>query len=233
MDSAEIEKLARLEDGHWWYKERRHILGRMLKRTRATGPALDIGAAGGGNTRVLRAAGIAATALERDEFGVQICKHRGVPAIQGDACELSFATGTLGLVTAFDVLEHIENDELALAEIARVLRPGGWLFVMVPVDPSLWSAHDTEVGHVRRYSSNELLGKLQAAGFGVRDVRSWNVLLKPVVRARRKKLTGSDLTDLPQWQNRILTSVIRSERVLPLRKLPGVSVAVLAQKPIA
>ena len=55
-------------------------------------------------------------------------------------------------MTAFDVLEHIDEDYLVAAEIARVLRPGGTALIAVPCDMALWSAHDEPVGHVRRYS---------------------------------------------------------------------------------
>ena len=231
LDTAEIEKLARLEDRNWWYKERRHLLSTMIDRSGAIGPALDIGAAGGGNTAALIKAGIDATALEQDETGVQICKHRGVPAVQGDARSLQFASQSFNLVIAFDVLEHIDNDVLAISEIHRVLRPGGWFFVAVPLDETLWSPHDTAVGHVRRYDKGDLLAKLRRSGFSIRDQGSWNVLLKPVVRARRRKISGSDLTDLPAWQNAMLSMIIRSERVLPVKRLPGVSMTVLAQRP--
>ena len=88
-------------------------------------------------------------------------------------------SGTCGLVTAFDVLEHIDEDYLAAAEIARVLQPGGTALIAVPCDMALWSAHDDAVGHVRRYARSELASLIQKAGLTVEQMWSWNVLLRP------------------------------------------------------
>ena len=63
MEGTEVRKLAALEDAHWWYRERRHLLRRAIKGL-APGRAMDIGAAGGGNTRVFRRAGWSVSALE-------------------------------------------------------------------------------------------------------------------------------------------------------------------------
>ncbi|HTF08585.1 MAG TPA: class I SAM-dependent methyltransferase, partial [Asanoa sp.] len=67
MEATEIRKLAALEDRHWWYHERRVLLARSLRKLGTPGAALDIGAAGGGNTRVLRAHGWQPVALEYGE----------------------------------------------------------------------------------------------------------------------------------------------------------------------
>src|SRR5579859_2631696 len=151
MEAAELRTLADVEDRHWWYKERRSLLARELRRLPAPGLALDIGAAGGGNTRVLREHGWRPVALEYAPTAAQIARERGVDVIRGDARELPMRTGSLDLVTAFDVLEHIEEDYLAASEITRVLRPGGTALIAVPADMALWSAHDEAVDHVRRY----------------------------------------------------------------------------------
>jgi hypothetical protein len=96
---------------------------------------------------------------------------------------------------------------------------------------SLWSAHDDEVGHVRRYTRPELINVVQKAGLTVDAVWSWNVLLRPVVALRRKKSTGSDLDEVPPLLNAALTTVIRTERYLPVRSLPGVSLFLRARRP--
>ncbi len=77
MEATEIRKLAALEDTHWWYRERRALLSRALRRLPAGGGrALDIGAAGGGNTRVLRAHGWRPVALEYSSDGAAVCAER-------------------------------------------------------------------------------------------------------------------------------------------------------------
>jgi SAM-dependent methyltransferase len=231
MKPAELQLLTSLEDRHWWYRERRAILARQLRRAPGTGRALDIGAAGGGNTRVLLAHGWQAVALEYSDSVADVARARGISAIRADARDLPLASGACGLVTAFDILEHIEEDYLAAAEIARVLRPGGTALIAVPCDMALWSAHDDEVGHVRRYDRSGLVSLIQKAGLTVEEVWSWNVLLRPVVALRRRSSTGSDLSAVPPLVNGVLTSIIVTERYLPVRSLPGVSLFLRARRP--
>jgi SAM-dependent methyltransferase len=231
MKPAELQLLTSLEDRHWWYRERRAILAKQLRRIPGTGRALDIGAAGGGNTRVLQTQGWQAVALEYSDSVADVAKARGISAIRADARDLPLASGACGLVTAFDILEHIEEDYLAAAEIARVLRPGGTTLIAVPCDMALWSAHDDEVGHVRRYDRSGLVSLMRKAGFTIEEVWSWNVLLRPVVALRRRSSTGSDLSEVPPLVNGVLTSVIVTERYLPVRSLPGVSLFLRARRP--
>jgi SAM-dependent methyltransferase len=230
MKAAELQLLTSLEDRHWWYKERRAILARELRRLPAPARALDIGAAGGGNTRVLKDHGWQAVALEYSESVADVARARGISAVRADARQLPVRSDSCGLVTAFDVLEHIDEDDLAAAEIARVLKPGGTAVIAVPCDMALWSAHDDAVGHVRRYARAELVTLMQQTGLTVEQVWSWNVLLRPVAAMRRKSATGSDLDEVPPIVNGILTSIIVAERYLPVRSLPGVSLMLRARK---
>lgn len=231
MKPSELQLLTSLEDRHWWYKERRAILARELRRLPAAGRALDIGAAGGGNTRVLKEHGWQAVALEYSDSVGDVARARGLSAIRADARYLPFASDSFGLVMAFDMLEHIEEDWLAAAEIARVLRPGGTALIAVPCDMALWSAHDDAVGHVRRYDRPGLVSVVEKAGLTVEDMWSWMVLLRPVVAFRRRSSTGSDLDQVQPALNGILTSIVVAERYLPCKSLPGVSLFLRARLP--
>ena len=228
MEGTEVRKLAELEDDHWWYRERRHLLAKAISGL-TPGRALDIGAAGGGNTRVLREHGWDAVALEYGADGAEVAKGRGLPTLRSDATKLPLADDSLDLVMAFDLLEHLHDDDAAVAEVHRVLKPGGTYLVAVPADPKLWSSHDEAVDHVRRYTREGLLALLDRGGFEVKDVRSWNVLLRPVVAMRRKVSSGSDLDDLHPIVNFGLRTIITAERYLPVKQLPGVSLLVRAQ----
>jgi SAM-dependent methyltransferase len=231
MESAEIWQLAAVEDRHWWYKERRAILGRELRRLAAPGRALDIGAAAGGNTRVLQAHGWQALALDYSAAAVGIGRARGIDAMRADARDLPVRSDAFDLVTALDVIEHIDEDYLVTAEIARVLRPGGTALISVPCDMALWSAHDEACGHVRRYTRASLADVVQKAGLAIDRMWSWNVLMRPVVAWRRRSLTGSDLDDPARLVNGALTSIIVAERYLPTKSLPGVSLMLRARRP--
>ena len=151
--------------------------------------------------------------------------------MRADARQLPVRSESCGLVTAFDVLEHIDEDYLAAAEIARVLQPGGTALIAVPCDMALWSAHDDAVGHLRRYSRPELAGLVQKAGLTLEGMWSWNVLLRPAVALRRHSSEGSDLSELPPPVNGLLTAVVVAERYLPVKSWPGVSLMVRARRP--
>jgi len=230
MDAAELELLTSIEDRHWWYKERRAILARELRTLPGPGKAVDIGAAGGGNTQVLARHGWQALAVEYSPTAAGVARSRGVPVIRADARELPVTSGSCQIVTAFDILEHIQEDYLAAAEIARILQPGGTALIAVPCDMSLWSAHDDAVGHVRRYTRAGLSELVLKGGLTIERLWSWNVLLRPIVAMRRKSATGSDLERLPPVVNGVLTSIIVAERYLPLKSTPGVSLILRARK---
>ncbi len=231
MEKQEIEKLGRLEDRHWWYAERRWLIAKALTTRQQRGRALDVGAAAGGNTRVMRAAGYECLALEYSVAGAALAQGRGLTVARGDATALPIADGQLGLAVAFDVLEHIEDDQRATAELFRCLAPGGLLLVAVPADMRLWSAHDVAVDHVRRYERAQLLALVSGAGFQDVTIRSWNVLLRPVVAMKRRSSTGSDLDEPSGPLNLALRAVVVAERYLPVGRLPGVSLLLTARKP--
>jgi SAM-dependent methyltransferase len=236
LEAVEIRKLAALEDTHWWYRERRALLARALRRLEAAGRgpgrALDIGAAGGGNTRVLRDRGWRPIALEYSADGAQVGRERGLDVIRADARHLPLPGASVDLVVAFDILEHIVEDHAAAGEIRRVLRPGGTALIAVPADMRLWSAHDEAVGHVRRYDRQTLRSVVGKAGLVVDELWSWNVLLRPVAARRRRRSTGSDLDELPAAVNLGLSAIVAVERYLPVRSLPGVSLMLRAHRPM-
>lgn len=228
MEGTEVRKLAALEDGHWWYRERRHLLAQAI-RDLPPGRALDVGAAGGGNTRVLRSHGWQAAALEYGADGAEVAHGRGLATMRSDATHLPLADDSLDLVVAFDILEHLADDDAAVREVHRVLKPTGTYLVAVPADPRLWSSHDEAVHHLRRYTRTTLVALLERGGFEVSSVMSWNVLLRPVVALRRRTSSGSDLENLNPVVNLGLRTIITAERYLPVKQLPGVSLFVRAQ----
>jgi SAM-dependent methyltransferase len=98
---------------------------------------------------------------------------------------------TFDLVTAFGVIEHVENDGLMLREMHRVTRPGGHMLIMTSAHPWLWSVHDEHVHHLRRYRRRELSERVSGAGWEVEQLSYANSALFPpiaLVRAFQRLL---------------------------------------------
>lgn len=235
MDASDIAATTSVEDRHWWYRERRAIIARELRRIGPPGRAIELGASGGGNSMVLKEDGWDVLATEYLEAGVEIAKARGLNAIQADARDLPVDSAAYDLLVAFDVLEHIEEDHLAAEEIFRVLRPGGTALIAVPAGMDLWSEHDVASGHFRRYTRETLASVVEKAGLSIDRLWSWNVLLRPVVKLRRRTATAAesehDVTAVHPVVNAALGLVVKAERFLPVKSLPGVSLMMRAHRP--
>jgi SAM-dependent methyltransferase len=94
-------------------------------------------------------------------------RARGARVTLGKVNALPFANGAFDLVCALDIIEHVEDDDSALAELSRVARSGGVLLISTPLHPLLWNAFDDFVGHKRRYEPPNLLAKLAQHGLVV------------------------------------------------------------------
>ena len=92
---------------------------------------------------------------------------RGGSATRGSITALPYGNAVFDLICAFDVIEHVDDDERALAELSRVASPGAALVTSAPLHPALWTAFDDFVGHRRRYEPTELMAKLARHGFAV------------------------------------------------------------------
>jgi len=230
VEAADIRLSAEVEQRHWWYRERRRIIAAELRRLRP-GRAIEIGAAAGANSAVLRDHGWHVLATEYLAEGAELARDRGLTAARADARRLPVADGSCDLFLAFDVLEHIEEDDQVTAEMFRVLRPGGTVLIAVPCDMALWSPHDVASGHVRRYTRETLTAVVEKAGLVIDELWSWNVLLRPLIAMRRKASTGNDVTKVNPIVNAGLAAVVAAERYLPVRSLPGVSLMLRGRRP--
>lgn len=231
MDADEIRKSAALEERHWWYAERRALVRRLVGPL-TPGKAVDVGCGSGGNASVLRDLGWDVTGVEFSPVAVALAAERGLNVVRGDARNLPFEDGSLDLYISTDVWEHVEEHDEVAREAFRVLRPGGRALIAVPCSMSLWSGHDVALGHVRRYEKPELTSLLEGVGFDVRDVMSWNVLLRPIARMRRKNNDSeSEMEHVHPLINAGLRAAVATERFLPVRDLPGISIVARAIKP--
>jgi SAM-dependent methyltransferase len=216
-------RLAVLEAANFWFKARnRLIIWALNTTTPGIKNYLEVGC---GTGYVL--AGIAnnypnASVVGTEVFtaGLPFAAQRTPAAefIQMDARHMPFVD-EFDLVGAFDVLEHIEEDEVVLAAMFRALHAGGSLAVTVPQHQWLWSSTDETACHVRRYASSELQAKMAAAGFKIAFDTSFVSLLLPAMLASRLKKrrpaahSDDELSELklPHWLNSLFEAVMRFE----------------------
>lgn len=238
MDPFLLRQHLELEERHWWFVARRKILLSVLERGlpgRTDLDILDCGCGGGATMESLRRYG-RARGMELSREAVAYNWERGRDVVEGSIEEMPFDDGSFDLALALDVIEHVPDDMRALGELSRVLRPGGSLMVTVPALRMLWSAHDVANGHYRRYTTGELRGRVQKAGFEIVTVTYFNTLLFPAILAARRlrgKGAGSDVGEVSEPLNSLLERVFSSEAAVIGRVgLPvGVSALCFARKP--
>lgn len=249
FDPRDFETLARIEPGHFWFEPRNRLLGALCARhAPAARRILEIGCGTGFvlAEHARRLPGARLVGAELHPSGLRVARERLVGRaefVQMDARAIP-AAGVFDLIGAFDVLEHIAEDEAATAAMRRALAPGGLLALAVPQHPELWSTADDVAHHVRRYRPGDLEAKLVATGLAPVFSGSYCALLLPLMavgrwRQRRGARGGaparaSEAEARPApWINALLRSVLYAEVSLTLAglRLPaGGSRVVLAKR---
>jgi SAM-dependent methyltransferase len=209
------------EDRHWWYRGRRRVLERVVCDLHLPAGAriLDAGCGSGRNMVEFGRHGVV-TGIELSATSVCLARERHAgEVVEGSVLEMPFAEDTFDLATSLDVIEHLEDDLLALRELRRVVAPGGALLVTVPAYQWLWSGHD-EINH--RYTRRSLQRTGEQAGW--RQVRTtyFNSLLLPAAimlrvldRFSRKPTESSlDLWVPPEPLNWLLERPLALEAAL-------------------
>lgn len=225
FEASYFDKLSRLESGSFWFNSRNQLLIWALQRYFPEASSfLEIGC---GTGFVL--AGIAKAlphlALSGSEVfaaGLSIAARRTPQAdlFQMDARHIPFGDH-FDVIGAFDVLEHIREDEQVLSQMHQAVRKnGGGIMITVPQHLFLWSKSDEYAHHVRRYRAGELKAKLERAGFKIVRVTSFVSLLLPLMLAARLKqrfggrFDASAEFEIPALANRLLSSVMSLERTI-------------------
>jgi SAM-dependent methyltransferase len=188
-DRSTFERLVGFEDAHFWFTARNRLLLWALGRFFAgAGSFLEVGCGTGYVLRGVRRAfpGWRLTGSEIYTRGLEFARRRlpDVELIQADARRLPFDR-EFDVVGAFDVLEHVAEDETVLGQMFQAVRPGGGILVTVPQHPGLWSAADEYACHKRRYRAAELVRKVRRAGFRVVHATSFVSILLPLMAASR------------------------------------------------
>jgi SAM-dependent methyltransferase len=266
MRPLNYEVMFDVEDNHWWFVGRRAVvfsqiedaLGATIADARAklstgTDPSqiertgtralpglrvLDVGCGTGATMDHLKRYGMP-HGIDLSELPLKFSRRRGHQrTLRASATELPFESESFDLVTALDVIEHLDDDAQGLSEIRRVLKPGAPVVIFVPAFQSLWGPNDVQSGHRRRYRLNQLRSVVEEAGLRVERVSYANIAMFIPIWLGRKILTllGRD----EQAENRInhptinnlLAKIFSSEAGwLRNHTLPfGVSIICVARK---
>lgn len=243
MDEAYEVKYHLQEEKHWWFESRRDIIITLLKGTKRNSAILEIGCSGGPLMQGLKELGFEnVQGIDISQRAIDLCRQREIPdAFVMDGSKPTFGDRQFDVIIASDVLEHIEDEQIALREWNRILKPGGKLIVFVPAFEILWSKHDEANHHYRRYSKSELIPLLERAGFEIDRSSYWNFTLffpTSLVRlVQRMFLAHGDKTsdqflDVNPVSNKILVCLLKTENMLlKVVNFPvGVSVFTIAKK---
>ena len=243
MDPVAYDSVHELEESHWFFVARRRILSRLFDELMDGSHRpriLDVGCGTGGTMGLLEQYGDV-TGVDISPRAVEYCRGQGRSRLcLADGAELPFAESSFDLVTALDLLEHLEHEPVGLREMWRVLKEDGLLVVVVPAYMFLWSDFDRFAGHYRRYTKEDLQRRVEEAAFEVVKLSYFNTLLFPVVwvvRAAKnlmgaRKPAGSDLDLSARGLNGLLAQIFSLESGLIARgSLPfGVSLLCVATK---
>jgi SAM-dependent methyltransferase len=184
MEADAYLDMAASETRHWWFRGRRQVLDAVIGQLALPRPAriLELGSGTGGNFVMLARYG-QVTAVEMNEVAREISlrKTAAVRDVRPGFLpnDLNLGDQLFDLVCAFDVLEHVEEDEATLRTLRDCLAPGGVGVLTVPAFAWLWGPHDTQLHHKRRYAKAELRRKIRAAGLKIERLTYSNMLLFP------------------------------------------------------
>ena len=237
--------MASLEDRHWWFIASRRILVDLFRPyLPRSGTLLDIGCGTGHTLGQFGATqpGLKPVGLDSSSTALRTGSGDGhLSQVQGLAEQLPFSDGSIAAVLALDVLEHLSAPLSALAELFRVLQPGGVALISGPAYPALFGPHDRSLGHYRRFRRRELANLVTAAGFRIERLTHYNTVLALPIAAVRllHRLTdnheqsgSSDLFLPPLLLNAILAGLFAVElHWLRRSNLPaGISLVMIVRK---
>jgi len=256
METRAYEQFLHLEHAHWWFRGRRRVyLGLLEGHLGHDRPArtLDLGCGMGGfmaGLGQLGSGGGQVIGSDMDPGSLARCAQRGFePVVVSNGYALPFAAESFDLVCLFDALEHIPDDARAMQEVARVLKPGGRVFLSVPAYQFLYANNDRIAQHQRRYTRKRLAHAIESGGLQVERNTHSNVFLFPLIlpmvlaikaiemllpRRTEREHTNLSLR-IPRFLHDCLYGVFAAE--LPFSRrfdLPwGHSIAAIARRPAA
>ncbi len=212
MEQHTYAIMNRVEDSHWWFVGRRAILEEFLRqiiqnpKSKIQNPKiLDVGCGTGANLEMLANFG-EAEGVDVSDDALEFCKAKGLKAHKGLAEKLPFDDESFDVVTALDVVEHLDDDVAGLKEMHRVLKTGGKTLIFVPAFMWLWGVQDDISNHRIRYTKKQIVERLKKANFEIERATFANwTFFAPILAGRTlMKITGIK----PESENNVNISAL-------------------------
>ena len=212
MEQHTYAIMNRVEDSHWWFVGRRAILEEFLRqiiqnpKSKIQNPKiLDVGCGTGANLEMLAQFG-ESEGVDVSDDALEFCRAKGLRVHKGLAEELPFGESSFDVVTALDVVEHLDDDVSGLKEMHRVLKPGGKTLIFVPAFMWLWGVQDDISNHRIRYTKKQIVERLEKAGFTIERATYANwTFFAPILAGRTlMKVTGIK----PESENNVNVSAL-------------------------
>jgi len=244
MQQHTYEIMNRVEDKHWWFVGRRAILESFLgtirnelKTQNSKLKILDVGCGTGANLEMLANFG-EPEGVDVSDDALEFCKAKGLKVHKGLAEELPFEDESFDVVTALDVVEHLDDDIGGLREMNRVMKKSGRALIFVPAFMWLWGVQDDVSNHRIRYTKKQIVERLEKSGFEIERATYANwTFFAPILAGRTlMKITGIK----PESENNVNVSALNGifGKIFSAEKLwlknfdfPfGVSIVITARK---
>jgi len=234
MEEKLLDKFNKIESRHWWWEGRRQLVKQLLRdKEIKLLRVLDIGCGTGETMSFIKALvkEVEVYGIDTSKIAVSYSKSRGHKKVYlAGAGKLPFAANFFDAVVMLDVLEHIQDAKQALAEAKRVLKKRGVMIVSCPAMQILWSDHDANQGHVKRYARKDLRKLAKDAGLKVEWIGYFNFFLSPIIAAVRWLSRVPNFSHLASYESGANYEVANKGLVNEILKKVFVNEVKLAQK---
>lgn len=185
-DLKSLDNIRATESSHFWFSARRELIMSIFKKyITHNSRFMEIGAGTGFVSKGLLDMGYDVSAGELHFSGLKYAQESGIEKLyQFDLYDPPFS-GDFDVIGLFDVIEHLEHDELALSSVRSILSSTGKIVITVPAHMWLWSQDDVSAKHKRRYTLKQLLNLVEKSGFNVLEARYFFISILPLLVARR------------------------------------------------
>ena len=244
MDPTVLIRQSETGDQNWWIAVRKSLFKRIFTESKGEHriAALEIGPGAGSNLEIFSELGVSQIYIaDTDSYVLEICSERSrASGVLLDASALPYANESFDLLLAGDVLEHVPNDIFAAQEIVRVMKKGARAIITVPAFEVLWSEHDKQAGHQRRYRLREFKKLFSEQEIIIERCHYFNwILFLPTLLVKKllsfyKPNTYVDATSLPSTSNLLLKLMFSIDvRMAKFLQPPfGVSIIIVLDKPM-